>query len=113
MTEPIFFAGLGLGSIAALGYFRNDRGETVVERAAGTLTVSGAKLQCVRFLAVFGGVHLAFAVLYFLPCQWLATHGDPFPAGYPSYMINGVCDYQGLYPGQPPCPAPGVPIPRP
>jgi hypothetical protein len=113
MTEPIFFAGLGLGSIAALGYFRNDRGETFVERGAGALKATGAKLQWVRFLAVFGGVHLAFAVLYFIPCQWLATHGDPFPAGYPSYMINGVCNYLGDQPQLPPCPGPGVPIPRP
>lgn len=113
MTEPIFFAGLGLGSIAALSYFRNDRGETFVERSASTLKVAGAKLQWIRFFAIFAGVHLAFAVLYFLPCQWIATHGDTFPDGYPSYMVNGMCNYQGSNPELPPCPGPGVPIPRP
>lgn len=113
MTEPIFFAGLGLGSIAALSYFRNDRGETFVERSASTLKVAGAKLQWIRFFAVFGGVHLAFAVLYFLPCQWIATHGDAFPDGYPSYMVNGMCNYQGSNPDLPLCPGPGIPIPRP
>jgi hypothetical protein len=113
MTEPIFFGGLGLGTIAALSYFRNAKGETFVERAASTLRFTGAKLQWVRFLAIFGGVHLAFAVFYFLPCQWLATHGDAFPQGYPSYLINNMCDYHGVDPTLPLCPGPGVPMPRP
>jgi hypothetical protein len=104
MTEPLFFAGLGLGSIAALSHFRDDRGRTVVERGADALPITGRGVTGVRLLAVFGAVHAAFAVLYFLPCQWLATHGDAFPGGYPSYMINKVCDYQGQDATLPPCP---------
>ncbi|GAA5164859.1 spirocyclase AveC family protein [Pseudonocardia eucalypti] len=113
MTEPIFFAGCGLGTIAALSYFRNDRGQTVAELGANTLRMGRAGRRWVRFLAVFGAVHTAFAVLYFVPSQWLATHGDAFPAGYPSYLINDMCDYRGDQPDLPPCPAPGVPFPRP
>lgn len=113
MTEPIFFAGFGLGSIAALMYFRDDKGETVVERGASALRVVGAKLQWIKFLAIFGAVHAAFALLYFVPNQWIATHGDEFPDGYKSYMINEMCNYQGADPDLPACPGPGVPIPRP
>jgi hypothetical protein len=32
MSEPFFFAGLGLGAAAALSHFRDDRLRTVVER---------------------------------------------------------------------------------
>ncbi|GLD02435.1 hypothetical protein Mkiyose1088_43010 [Mycobacterium kiyosense] len=39
-----------------------------------------------------------------------ATHADPFPAGYPSYLINGMCT--GGADGKT-CPGPGVPMPRP
>lgn len=113
MTEPIFFAGLGLGAIAALSYFRDDRGRTVVERGADIPRAGRTAGQWIKFLALFGAVHAAFLVLYFVPCQWLATHGDAFPAGYPSYMINKMCDYQGDDPALPPCPAPGIAIPRP
>ena len=64
----------------------------------------------VKFAAVFGAVHLSFALLYMVPNQWLATHSDPFPAGYPSYMVNGMCA-SGGHGDQ--CPGPGVPLPRP
>jgi hypothetical protein len=113
MTEPIFFGGLGLGAIAALSYFRNDRGQTIAELGAGALKVGRSTQSFIRLLAVFGVVHTAFAVLYFLPCQWLATHGDKFPDGYPSYMINKMCDYRGTDPSLPPCPGPGIAMPRP
>jgi hypothetical protein len=44
------------------------------------------------------------------PNQWLATHSDPFPDGYKSYMENGMCasGADGRT-----CPGPGVPMPRP
>ena len=51
-----------------------------------------------------------FLLLNMAPNQWLATHSDAFPEGYPSYMINDMCR-SGLD-GQT-CPGPGVPIPRP
>ncbi len=120
MSEPVFFAGLGLGAAAALSHFRDDQGRTVVERGLDRVKVSARQRQGIKFLAIFGAVHLAFIVLYFVPNQWLATHGGPWPKGYRSYMINGMCDYPGGdsavqargVPGVP-CPGPGVAIPRP
>jgi hypothetical protein len=119
MTEPIFFAGLSLGAIAALSYFRNDRNQTIVERGIETLRVRSGTRQWIKFLAIFGAVHAAFAVLYFIPNQFVGLHSGEFPSGYPSHMINEMC----AYPGQPttnsagetlnPCAGPGVPIPRP
>jgi hypothetical protein len=120
MSEPVFFAGLGLGAAAVLSHFRDDHGRTLVERGLDRVNVSGRRRQGVKFLAIFGWIHLAFLVMYMIPNQWLATHAGPFPKGYKSYMINGMCDYPGGHavlqtreiPGVP-CPGPGVSIPRP
>lgn len=115
MTEPVFFAGFGLGAIAALSYFRDDRNQTIVERGLDGLRASPAKKQWIKFLAIFGGVHAAFAILYFVPNQFVGVHSGEFPQGYPSYMINEMCAYPGdaASAGLNPCAGPGVPIPRP
>ncbi len=115
ITEPILFAGFGLGAIAALSYFRNDRNQTIAERGIESLQVSPARRQGIKFLAIFGAVHAAFAILYFVPNQFLAMHSGEFPSGYPSSLINGMCAYPGQThaPTLNPCAGPGVPVPRP
>jgi Spirocyclase AveC-like len=120
MSEPVLFAGLGLGSAAAISHFRDDQGRTVVERGLDRVKVSARSRQGIKFLAIFGAVHLAFIAFYFVPNQWLATHAGPFPKGYKSYMINGMCDYPGGHAVKQTrgvdgvaCPGPGVAIPRP
>lgn len=110
LSESLFFSGISLGAVAALSHFRDDRGRTVVERGLQQLSLSTKQKQTVKFLAIFGAVHLAYLVFYMVPNQWLATHSDAFPAGYPSYMINNMC--QAGLDGKT-CPGPGVPIPRP
>jgi hypothetical protein len=110
LTEGFFFGGLGLGSMAILKFFKDDRGQTFVERGADKLKLSPFKTQWVRFFAIFGFCHSMFLVLYMVPNQWLATHSDPFPENYPSYMLNGMC-VSGVNGDQ--CPGPGVAMPRP
>ena len=63
-----------------------------------------------QIFAIYGAIHLGFVVLYMLPQQWFGTHSDPFPANYPSYMVNDMCasGADGHT-----CPGPGVPMPRP
>jgi hypothetical protein len=121
MSETFLFGGLGLGALAALSYFRDDKGQTIVERGIDRLRVGPRQKQWVKFLAIFGAVHLAFVVLYMVPQQWFATHADSYPKGYKSYMINGMCEYpsstaavkQSRAITGVPCAGPGVPIPRP
>jgi hypothetical protein len=110
LSESFLFGGLGLGAVAALSYFRDDKGRTIVERGLDRVQVGVKQRQLVKFLAIFGAVHLSFVVLYFVPNQWLATHSGPYPDGYKSYMINGMCasGADGKT-----CPGPGVPMPRP
>jgi hypothetical protein len=110
LSETVLFGGFALGAIACLSHFRDDRGRTVVERGLDGIRVGAKTKQLIKFLAIFGAVHLAFLVLYTVPQQWFALHSDPFPAGYKSYMINNMCasGSDGKT-----CPGPGVPMPRP
>jgi hypothetical protein len=109
LSETVLFGGVALGAIACLTHFRDDRGQTVVERGLDKLRVGAKSKQLIKFLAIFGAVHLAFLVLYMVPQQWFATHSGSFPAGYKSYMINNMCAAGGD--GRT-CPGPGVPMPR-
>ncbi|MUL65880.1 hypothetical protein BOO86_15500 [Mycobacterium sp. CBMA 234] len=110
MSETVLFGGFGLGAIACLSHFRNDKGQTIVERGLDTLKFGAKGKQAAKFFAIYGAIHLAFLVLYMVPQQWFATHSDPFPSGYPSYMVNDMCaaGVDGHT-----CPGPGVPMPRP
>ena len=110
LTEGFLFGGLGLGAIAVLKYFRDDRGQTLAERGIERLKVGAFSKQWIKFLAIFGFCHGLFLLLYMVPNQWLATHSDSFPKGYPSYMINGMC-VSGEHGDQ--CPGPGIAMPRP
>jgi hypothetical protein len=110
MTEGLCYGGLTTGATLVLLLYRDDRGQTFVERGLDKLRVSAVARQGVKFLALFAYVHVCMFLVFTVPMQWLATHSDPFPAGYPSYMINGLCAYG---PRQDQCPGPGVMMPRP
>lgn len=109
LSETVLFGGVALGVIACLSYFRDDRGNTVVERGLDKIRVGTKSKQLTKFLAIFGAVHLAFLVLYMVPQQWFAVHSGPFPSGYKSYMINDMCASGS---DDRTCPGPGVPMPR-
>jgi hypothetical protein len=109
LSESFFFGGLGIGSVAMLMHFRDDHGRSIVESGIDRVRLSDRRRQAVRFFAIFGAVHVAFLMLYMVPNQWLSTHSDPYPKGYPSYLVNGMCQYG---PQHNLCPGPGVPIPR-
>jgi len=109
LSETVLFGGIALGAIACLSHFRDDRGHTIVERGLDKIRVGAKSKQLMKFLAIFGAVHLAFLLLYMVPQQWFAVHSGPFPSGYKSYMINDMCasGSDGRT-----CPGPGVPMPR-
>ena len=111
--RPSCSAGSGSERSRCLSYFRDDLGQTIVERGLDRVKAGARGSQGIKFLAIFGAVHLAFLVLYFVPQQFFATHGDAWPKGYKSYMINGMCEYPG---GAGRCRSrgvTGVPLPRP
>ena len=110
LSETVLFGGCALGAIACLSYFRDDAGRTVVERGIDRVGGSRKRRQVLRFFAIYGFVHLAFLLLYFVPQQWFATHEGAFPGGYPSYLLNHMCT-AGVTGTS--CPGPHVPMPRP
>lgn len=110
LSEGILFGGFGLGSIAILKFFKDDRGRTFVEKGIDTLRISEARRQMLRLLAIYGWIHTAFFVLYMMPATFVAVNGDDYPKGYPSYLINGMCLYGEHHDL---CPGPGISIPRP
>lgn len=110
MSEGLHYGGLTIGSTMVLLLYRDDKGQTWVERGIDKLKISEFKRQWVKFLALFGFVHASMFLVFTIPMQWYAMHSDPFPEGYPSYMINGLCAYG---PNADQCPGPGVMMPRP
>ncbi|WP_428313013.1 spirocyclase AveC family protein [Hydrocarboniphaga sp.] len=109
LYEGLLFGGFGVGAMTALHFFRDDKGQTLAERGVDELKMGATGRQWMRGLAVYGFCHLCFFVLYTVPMQWFSLHSDPYPAGYPSYMTNGMCVY-GINADQ--CPGPGVMMPR-
>lgn len=110
MSEGIFYGGATIGATMVLLLYRDDKGLTWVERGIDKLRVSEFKRQWIRFLALFGYCHISMFLVFTIPMQWFATHSDPFPEGYPSYMINNMCVYGD---NRDECPGPGVSMPRP
>jgi hypothetical protein len=98
--ESVIF-GVCWTACAALRYFRDDRGRSVVERGIDDLNVSSKQKTALRVLAVTGFVSVIYAV-YSLVFSLTTLWGDEFPKGYPSYMTNGMCGAGTQYECLPP-----------
>jgi hypothetical protein len=96
--------------VTSLLYYRDERGYSWAERGAEALALGEGGRTFVRFLAVTGALWVIALGTYFVPVQWLYTHGDAFPADTPEHLLNShvLCGASVGYP----CPGPGVPIPR-
>jgi len=104
------FWGIATGLIAAIRYFIDDRGQTLVERGLDDVRAGDKRKQALRLLAVIGAMNGLFAVAYNVPVQWFGLHAQAFPDDLLNrpYLLGGVCG-----PGTPfACPDPRVPIPR-
>ena len=101
----------GFTMLCALMYYRNDRGETFVERGIETLRGSTGRRATLQALAFFGGIQLTVLLGYHLPQVFIAGNSVEWPADIQqrSYFNNHLCgDGTGRA-----CPGPGVPIARP
>ena len=97
-------------AVACLRYFRNDRGQTLVERGSERLRMSTGKQTVVRALAVLAGVHVALFVTYTVPNTWIGMHSKEWQQDLldRSYFTDGLC---GAGTDRA-CPGPGVPLSR-
>jgi hypothetical protein len=97
-------------AVACLRYFRNDRGQTLVERGSELLRMSAGKQAVVRALAVLAGVHVALFITYTIPNTWIGMHSKEWQRDLldRSYLTDGLC---GAGTDRA-CPGPGVPLSR-
>jgi Spirocyclase AveC-like len=92
----------------SLRYFKDDRGQTFVEKGIDNLRLSGGRRKALTFFALAGFIQPFFLIGYYLPYNLFVVHADTFPA-YPSYMRSMICGEGTQYA----CPSDGwVPIPH-
>lgn len=109
LYEPLFFGGINV-LIGAMLFFKDDQGRSFIER--GTLFRRQRQAKDVtstsRILTVTGFVTVVY-LGYTALMGFFGLYGGPYPEGYPSYMMNGMCGPGTQYE----CMAPTVPIPLP
>jgi hypothetical protein len=109
--EAPMFA-ITLTALAAVRYFKNDRGQTLAERGTENLRAGPRRTGVVRGLALVGVLNVIYLFSYMVPVQWFALHADPWPADIVnsrSYLTDGLCGRGTTYR----CSGPDTPIPRP
>jgi len=89
LYEAVLF-GTCWAATAALRFFRDDKGRSIVERTISEDEMDTKKGTLKRLLAVTGFVHLTY-VIYSMCFSWAAVYGGPYPEGYKSWMLNGMC----------------------
>jgi hypothetical protein len=106
----IVLAAFWFGSVVALWFFKNDKGQILAERGLDELRGSPRKIQGVRLLACIGLFQAAILVFYNLPMNVVALHWNRWPKDVQqrSYFTNGVCGPSTSYA----CPDPRIPIPH-
>jgi hypothetical protein len=101
-TEAFFFGATCTG-MAALRFWRDDRGRSVVER--GIDSVPARWRTAVATLALIGIANV-LTIGYNIVMIGQSLYVDPTPDTYKSYMLNGICGPGTAYR----CPGPDVPI---
>ena len=103
LTE-VFVWGATQTALAALFFFKDDRGQVAVERGLDRVMVTGWRKTAVSALAIIGFATAAQAV-YGVISAPLGLYVGP-QVDIPSYMRNGACGEGTPYR----CPGPDVPV---
>jgi Spirocyclase AveC-like len=92
LDEPLLVAPLFLGWLCVY-HFRNDRGETFVERGLAQLRVGSGAKTCLRFFALVGVMNLIFLLLNNVWVNAFQIHADAWPRSLQerSYFTHGMC----------------------
>lgn len=92
LYEGVFMY-LILAPWVAIRFWKNDKGESVVERGVADLKVSRAGKAAMRQLAVIGMISTVAVLGYHLPFQLVAVHSNDFPEDVLErpYFLHGMC----------------------
>jgi hypothetical protein len=84
--------GIVFTTFAAVRYFREEKGQTIVERGMESFTPT-ARTAVTTFatIAVFA-MSMWALLLVQIPA---GLHASPYPAKYPAHLINGLCNIPG------------------
>jgi hypothetical protein len=109
LYEPLLAMPLFLGWIA-LYHFRNDKGQTLVERGVDKVHVGERSKTWIRFFALAGALNLIFLLLNNVWVNVFQIHIDAWPTTLQqrSYFTHGMCGQGTSYP----CGASDIAIPR-
>ena len=109
VTQVFFLDAAVLTGLACLIYFRDDRGETFVEKGVQELSLGRGMQSVLRLLAFVGVANSILFVCYNIPMNYLALRGPGWAPSVldKSYFTNGVCGDGSHYA----CPGGSVPIP--
>ncbi|MDB5977029.1 MAG: hypothetical protein JWR07_3789 [Nevskia sp.] len=92
VISVFFLDSLVLTLLACLIYYRDDKGQTYVERGSEHLQ-AGFKVGTMRCLAMIGAANTILFVCYNIPMNYLAIIGPGWAPAVleKSYFTNGVC----------------------
>jgi Spirocyclase AveC-like len=84
---------LALTGLAALRYYRNDKGESFAERGVDSIPLSFKKRQFIRFLSLVGATNALYLGLVMIPQAYIGMHSAPWPAAVVNtpYRNDGIC----------------------
>jgi hypothetical protein len=101
---------LVFGLLGVLRYFRNDRGQSLVERNLAHLSPGRRTVTSVfATIAYMNGTLILLILCQIVP----GMHAAPYPREYPAHLVNGLCDAGPFHHTRyGPCPgSPGFRIP--
>ena len=92
----VLLAALMWTMLSSLWFFRNDRGQTIVERGLERFKTHSAKHIAMRFFALFAATQIILFTFYQVP---MAFHAKYYPGHWPdvmterSYFNNHICGF--------------------
>jgi Spirocyclase AveC-like len=106
LLNIIFIGWISVG-LTCIRYYKNDKGETIVERGVTGLQASERKKNALRVLAMIGGTQAVLIVFNIVVGVSYGGHTDRWPADTQarSYFTLGICG-AGTHRA---CPGPGIP----
>jgi len=91
------FEAVGFGAVwttwASLRYFKDDKGNTLVERGIEKLDIGELRKAGLRFLALGAFITVTMIVCVNIPYFWQSTHMSEYPRDVQkrSYFTQGMC----------------------